>query len=93
MNDGAGALKEAALVTLGAARPNPPVLLAVVTAGGPKEAVAVDEPPPPPKLNRPVVEDVVVGVGTVDVCDKEDEFDPKPKTFEVAEVVGAAVVF
>ena len=59
-------------------------------------AAVVEEPPapppPPPKLNKLVVEAVVVG--TVDVCVKEDELDPKPKTFEVAEaVVGAAVVF
>ena len=72
------------------------MLLAVVTAGGPKVAAVVEEPPapppPPPKLNKLVVEAVVVG--TVDVCVKEDELDPKPKTFEVAEaVVVAAVVF
>ena len=52
---------------------------------------AVVEEAPPPKLNKPVVEDVVVG--PADVCDNEDGFDPKPKTFDVAEVVVAAVVF
>ena len=74
------------------------MLLVVVTAGGPKVAAVAEEPPapppppPPPKLNKLVVEAVVVG--TVDVCVKEDELDPKPKTFEVAEaVVVAAVVF
>ena len=61
-------------------------MLAVVTAGAPKVAVAVDDPPPP-KLNNPAVADVVVG--PADVVD----FDPKPKTFDVAEAVVAAVVF
>ena len=63
------------------------MLLAVVTAGTPKVAVAVAEPPPP-KLNSPAVADVVVG--PVDVCDKEEDFVPKPKTFDEAV---AAVVF
>ena len=65
-------------------------MLAVVTAGGPKVAAVVEEPPPP-KLNKPVVEDVVVG--PADVCDNEDGFDPKPKTFDVAAVVVVAAVF
>ena len=63
------------------------MLLTVVTAGTPKVAVAVAEPPPP-KLNNPAVADVVVG--PVDVCDKEEDFVPKPKTFDEAV---AAVVF
>ena len=67
------------------------MLLAVVTAGTPKVAVAVAEPPPPPKLNNPAVADVAVG--PVEVCDKEEDFVPKPKTFDEAEVVVAAVVF
>ena len=67
------------------------MLLAVVTAGTPKVAVAVAEPPPPPKLNNPAVADVVEG--PVEVCDKEEDFVPKPKTFDDAEVVAAAVVF
>ena len=63
----------------------------MVTAGDPKVAAPVEDPPPPPKLNNPAVADVVVG--PADVCDKEDDLDPKPKTFGVAEAVVAAVVF
>ena len=61
-----------------------------MTAGAPKVAVAVAEPPPP-KLNKPAVAEVEVG--PVDVCDKEEDFVPKPKTFDEAAVVVGAVVF